>query len=108
MYALQRTKACVNPWLRSAGNLGSASRCSPNGRGSIMARCDVATATQAARRGESEAETARCRLECGQAYPAGGAHKKILKPARQRQLVHQVRTKFQVSVRPACGLLGAH
>jgi len=41
------------------------------------ARWDGVLAAQGTRSGESEAETARRRLEFGQAYPAGSDRKKL-------------------------------
>ena len=76
--------------------------------GSIIARGDNLCAIQAAPKGESEAETARRRLECRQAYPAGSARKFFLDPTRQGQRTQQVRTRFQITARQRGGLLGVH
>jgi hypothetical protein len=55
---------------------------------------------------EPEAEDTSGRPDAGQAYSAGGAVKKGLKPAVRRELVREVREARQLSKRRACGLFG--
>src|SRR5690349_10377568 len=62
--------------------------------------------TAAATRREPQAEDAGGRSNPGQAYSAGGALKKGLKPAARRELVSDIRKGYQLSERRACGLIG--
>ncbi len=72
-------------------------------RGSWSKR--AARATPAAG-GKPETKDSGSGPHAGQAYSAGGAIKKSLKPAARRELVKSVRQAYQLSENRACGLIG--
>ena len=55
---------------------------------------------------ESEAEDSGGGPDAGQAHTAGSAVKKGLKPAARRQLVGDIRQRYELSEKRACGLAG--
>ena len=57
-------------------------------------------------RREPETQELSSRPDAGQAYSAGSAVKKSLKPAARRELVQKVRQAHQLTESRACGLMG--
>ena len=55
-------------------------------------------------RGECAVEATRGRSDARQADPPGGDPKKVLRPARRRELAQWVQDRYQVSCRRACAL----
>jgi hypothetical protein len=54
---------------------------------------------------ERQAEEAGCRLDARQAHSAGGAGKKVVKPAGKRSVARCAEQAFQLSERRACRLV---
>ena len=61
-----------------------------------------------AREGERAAAEGGLRSDAGEADPARGRLGKLLSPARRRRCIDHVMTKFDVSERLACRVLGQH
>lgn len=67
---------------------------------------DRTAGAAAVTRREPLAQNAGRRSDARQAYPAGGALKKGLRPAAGRELVSQIRQGYELSENRACGLIG--
>lgn len=89
-------------WRRFAGRPGSARRPTSIGRRSMMGCCERDAATEAARGRECQAAESGGRSEPGQGDAARRASPKALKPVRQRKLVDEMRSDWNVPIRRAC------
>ena len=80
----------------------------PVAQGVWRAEVGPGEAAEGAREGERAAAQGGLRSDAGEADPARGRLGKLLSPGRRRRCIDHVMTKFDVSERLACRVLGQH
>ena len=80
----------------------------PLAQGVRRAEVGPGEAAEGPREGERAAAKGGLRSDAGEADPARGRLGKLLSPARRRRCIDHVMTKFDVSERLACRVLGQH